>query len=162
MSKKASSWEIFLTEVPYIISLNPTSHSPSVKSKSMMCGGTLIHTSSNYMHTTHYINTHNTLITCTQHIYIDTPSPLITCTKHILLIHAFLSLHEHNTLFWFTQTSHYMYKKTQYPHIGHNPYWHSILNNKENSSLIIAQCLLSIDYWLYFISISSTYQELQC
>ena len=149
--------------MPYIISLNPTSHSPSVKSKSMMFGGTLIHTSSNYMHTTHYINTHNTLITCTQHIYIDTPSPLITCTKHIILIHAFLSLHEHNTLFWFTQTSHYMYKKTQYPHIGHNPYWHSILNDKENSSLTIAQCkilyfkppVLRLPIFICFLSIFS-------
>ena len=45
---------------------------------------------------------------CTKH-YIDTHSPLITCTQHIILKRPVLSLHAHNTLYWYTQSTHYMH-----------------------------------------------------
>ena len=64
--------------------------------------------SSQYMHTTHYIDKQSSHYMNTT-LYNDSHSPLITCTQHFIMIHTVLSLHAHNTLYWYTQYLHYMH-----------------------------------------------------
>ena len=47
--------------------------------------------------------------------------PLITCSQHIILIHTIPSLHAHNLLYSYTQSSHYMHNCTKHYIDTHSP-----------------------------------------